>query len=290
MSYPYDVTPTIRHALRSRLLRGASVPLMGRLMMDTTADGAPVLIDPVTAEELSPTTLPAFILSTDGNAEDGNILRQHWDLSRADTVGIPVIWSHNPRGEGTTALLGSWRDLGVRDIGGRKCLVGRSDLDMGLTEGATAMGQIRRGYLRAVSVGWRPGMVVRRGALDITDPAYLPPVDDECGYPDEGLVMGSPEAPNALMECSLCAVPSDPAAFATERLYAAAERAYTGSGRDGRQTAALDMDAFLVTIRDHAGAQAFLRRMVDQEVARRLAPSLAPVRTVADLFPSPRST
>ena len=275
---------TIRNAIRSRLLAGSSIPLMGRLMMDAPTMGPSVPVDPETAQELAPTALPAFILSTDGEAEDGNILRQSWDLSRMDTVGIPVIWSHNPRGEGSCALLGAWRDIGVRDINGRKCLVGRCDLDMALEEGATAMGQIRRGYLRAVSVGWRPGMVTRRGSLDPKDPAYLPPVDDECGYPEEGLVMGSPEEPNALMECSLCAVPSDPAAFVTERLHVAAERAYAGTIRGARSGADLDLDAFLVAIRDHVGAQAFIRRVVDQEVSRRLSAPSA-VRTLSDIFP-----
>lgn len=97
--------------------------------------------------------------------------------------------------------------------------------------------------------------------------------------------MGSEREPNALMECSLCAVPSDPAAFVTERLHVAAERAYAGLGKGTRSGHDLDLDALLVTIRDHAGAQAFIRRLVDQAVAAR-APSPSDVRTLSDLFPS----
>lgn len=243
-------------------------------MMDTTQTGAKALIDPETADELRADALPAFILSTDGEAGDGNRVRQHWDLSRADTVGIPVIWSHDPKGADSSALLGQWTGLGVRDVNGARVLVGRPNLDMENPAGAMLMGQIRRGFCRGVSVGWRPGKCDRRGALDPEDPMYLPPEDDECGYPAEGVVMGTPEEPNCLYEASPCAVPSDPAAFVTERQYAAAERVATsllrGSPVDAVRTASpLDLDALLVYLREHRGAQAWLRREIDEAVARR---------------------
>lgn len=265
---------------------------MGRLMMDVTSTGTPTLIDPETAAELSADRLPAFVLSTEGEATDGNIVRAFWDLSRADTVGIPVLWAHQGRGE----VLGQWRDLGVRDMGGAKCLVGRTDMDMALPAGAEKMGQIRRGYVRGVSVGWQPGEVVRRGALDPGDKWYRKPIDGDCG-PEEGLVMGSETAPNVAMEGSLCGVPADPAAFATERQRVAAERAVDAIGRGSHPRAiGMDLDALLATVAVNPGARAFLSRLIDERIAhaqradgaRPSAPGPSP-RTFADLFSS-RST
>lgn len=270
----------IASAIRNRYLSGRSIPLVGRLMMGATTLGASVLLDPETGGELRAEALPAFIMSTEGEAGDGHILRQEWDLSRsADNggVGIPVLWSHRASGE----LLGQWADVGVRDTGNGRHLWGRANLDVATEHGAEAMGQIRRGFLRAVSVGWAPGEVIRRGALEPSDPLYRPPIDDECGQPAEGLVMGSAAAPNHLLEASLCAVPSDPAAYVTERTYAAAERFLDGIGRAAtspRVSMPADIDALLLLVRDHPGARAWISREIRAIASadRAAAPQSAP--------------
>lgn len=258
--------------------------MTGRLMMDMPTTGPAVLVDPETGGELASTALPAFVLSTEGEAGDGHILRQHWDLSRsADSggVGIPILWSHNARGE----LLGQWTQIGVRDLGGKK-LCGRANIDIGTDDGAEAMGQIRRGFLRAVSVGWIPGATVRRGALDPGDVDYREPVDDECGMPEEGMVMGTPEQPNRLLEGSLCAVPSDPAAYVTERLHAAAERALAGLARPSGARASLptDIDALLLLLRDHPGVRALVVREIQSIIRAERSEPTAEVRTIESLF------
>lgn len=268
----------IASAIRHRYLSGRSIPLVGRLMMGATTMGASVLLDPETGGELRAEALPAFIMSTEGEAGDGHILRQEWDLSRsADLggVGIPVIWSHVAKGENSRTIYGQWTGIGVRDIDGKK-LCGRTNLDMDIENGREAMGQIRRGFLRAVSVGWNPGEVTRRGALEPSDLLYLPPVDDECGQPAEGLVMGSAASPNRLLEASLCAVPSDPAAYVTERTYAAAERFLDGIGRattSPRASMPADIDALLLLVRDHPGARAWISREIRAIVSADRAPS-----------------
>lgn len=268
----------IASAIRHRYLSGRSIPLVGRLMMGATTLGASVLLDPETGGELRAEALPAFIMSTEGEAGDDHILRQHWDLSRSadhGSVGIPVIWSHAAKGENSRAIYGQWTGLGVRDIGGKK-LCGRTNLDMDIENGREAMGQIRRGFLRSISVGWSPGALSRRGSLDVLDPWYREPIDDECGQPAEGFIMGTPEQPNVLLEGSLCAVPSDPAAYVTERTYAAAERFLDGIGRAAtspRSSMPADIDALLLLVRDHSGARAWISREIRAIVSADRAPS-----------------
>ena len=131
----------------ARLLQNRPLPLLGRLLTDPSR-AETVLLDPETGGELAENRLPAFVLSTEHEAEDRHILRQHWDLSRADGAGVPVLWNHDP-----DRHLGQWRELAVTDLPGLgRVLVGRADLDPELPEAASKRSQIRRGYLSSVSV------------------------------------------------------------------------------------------------------------------------------------------
>src|SRR5687767_6439243 len=101
-----------RSHVAARLLGGRPLPLLGRLLADTTRRGEYVALDPATGGELSDRDdRPAFVLSTEAEATDGHIVRQHWNLSRAGKVGIPVLWNHNQ-----DVLLGQWQELTVHSL------------------------------------------------------------------------------------------------------------------------------------------------------------------------------
>lgn len=243
----------------ARLLAGRPDPLLGRLLSEEREDGPPVLIDPETGGELSPSRLPAFVLSTEREATDGHILRQFWDLSRADEAGIPVLWNHDP-----DRLLGQWRELAVTDhptLG--RILTGRADLDTESAEASERLSQIRRGYLRAVSVRWAPGETIRRGDLDPADPLYREPQNDLCDQPAEGFVMGSERGPNHLIETSLTPIPADQRAAVTERHARAAAELHTAL-RGG----AADVDRILGLLADDPRVRAWGLRLVRSEVER----------------------
>lgn len=266
----------------SRLLSGRPVYTSGRLLVDDTRE-TPVLLDPDTGGELGEKRLPAFVLSTERSATDGHIVMQEWDLSRGDTVGIPILWAHNSRGD----LLGQWRDLGVRSLDDGRKLIGRADFDMGLPIAAEKAGQALRGYARSVSIGWQPGATTRRGELPKDHPHYAEAREDECGQPAEGLVMGTAAAPNRLFECSLVPVPADDGAFAIERSFQAAERALSGSlvAPEAR-----DLDTILAAVAGHPAARAWIRQQLRQLVDERFAalaspPAPAPRRGVVRFVP-----
>lgn len=209
-----------RAATHFSLTRGiAPYFLVGRLLSDVDTVGREVAIDPTTGNEVRDDR-PAFILSTEGEASDGNIVRQHWDLSRASSVGVPVLWSHDPE-----QLRGQWEDLKVMDLPTGRSLVGRARLSTTNTHAIELRDMIREGILRAVSVGWQPGASVRRGALGKDDPFYRDAEDGDCGEAREGLVMGTASNPNRLIECSLVSTPADPRAVVTARMVASADRA-----------------------------------------------------------------
>lgn len=217
-----------RAASHFQLTRGiAPYFLMGRLLSDADALGHEVAIDPATGGEVRDDR-PAFILSTEGEASDGHVVRQHWDLSRASSVGVPVLWSHDPG-----QLRGQWEDLKVMDLPGGRSLVGRARLSTTNAHAIELRDMIREGILRAVSVGWQPGATVRRGNLAKDDPLYRDAEDGDCGEAREGLVMGTAVDPNKLIECSLVSTPADPRAVVTARILASGDRAADALIRSG---------------------------------------------------------
>ena len=219
------MTTLYRRHVAALLRAGRPAPLLGALLCrDASPEkGAPPVAEgsDTSAADGAPAVGadPEFVISTEGEASDDNIVLQHWDFSRAEGPGIPVLWCHDQRG----ALLGQWSGLAVEDVAGptgkaRRRTVARCGLDRELPQAEMYRGQIQRRMLRAVSTGWRPGAMTRRGELDPADEYYREAVDGYCG-PEEGYVMGSAEEPNVLIECSLVACPADPEAYLVSRLY-----------------------------------------------------------------------
>jgi len=65
--------------------------------------------------ELRADALPVFRLSTDGEASDGNILDQEWDLSRIEGGIAPILGNHR-LGQGMEFGLGNWRNARIVDV------------------------------------------------------------------------------------------------------------------------------------------------------------------------------
>ena len=270
----------------ARLIRGLSTPMYGRLLADTTRAGEITLLDPDSGDELSRAdNRPAFVLSTEAEASDGHIVRQHWDLSRAGSVGIPVLWGHD-----ADRLLGQWQDMAIHSLDDGPALVGRAFLDPETPEAQLRRGQISRGTLNAVSVGWIPGERVRRGDLDSEDPLWREPEDDWCDQPAEGLVMGTQAHPNALMEASLVSVPAQAEAVVTERMHQRAVKTLTNTLR---APSGADFDALMSYMASDPATRAWLKRFIRSliiETREAPAPAADPLpdlpRTIGDLFPS----
>lgn len=260
------------------LLRGQPTPIVGRLLVGYTRAAQPALLDPDTGSELSrEDDRPAFVLSTEGEATDGHIVRQHWDLSRAAAggPGIPILWGHDP-----DKLLGQWQDLqrvADLEIGGRALgpsLVARAYLDPEDADAQHRKGQIKRGILNATSMGWIPGEALRRSELDENDPLYRAPMEDDCGQPAEGLVMGTERGPNIAIEGSLVSTPAQATAVVTERLMGGAERA-AAQVLSGQAARGGDLDRLMAVVARDPRAQAWLRRLIQTEL-RALQPAPAP--------------
>lgn len=205
---------------------------------------------------------PMFVLSTEGPATDSHIVRQFWDLSRVEGAGAPILWNHN-----ANILLGQWRDAKVEGTPGQAGarLVARPDFDMEDPEGAHRAGQVARGFVRACSVGWAPGALVRRGSLKEDDPLFRPMEDDDCGQPIEGYVMGTEDDPNVLIEASLTPTPADPDAIAIGRI-ASGERSVAALAQ-GERVSGIDLGGVLLALRDRPGVRSFVRSAARDELA-----------------------
>lgn len=153
---------------------------------------------------------PKFVISTNSrNATDNNIVLQYWDLSRQDTVGIPVLDSHDTR-----RSIGNWTNLRVETINGVESLTGEIRWNPHEPLAIQREKEFKDEFLNAVSVRWIPGFQIRRSELPKDSPYYAPPSEDECGYPNEGYLMGSAEVPNRMLEASTTFLPADDTAVA----------------------------------------------------------------------------
>ena len=202
------------------------------------------------------------MLSTEGAATDAHIVRQFWDLSRVEGAGAPILWNHD-----ADVLLGQWHSAAVEGTPGQPGarLIARAGFDLEDPLGAHRAGQVKRGFIRACSVGWVPGALVRRGSLKEDDPLFRPMEDDDCGQPIEGYVMGTEDEPNLLVEASLTGTPADPDAVAVERI-AGGERSVAALAR-GERVSGVDLGGALLALRDRPGVRSFVRSAARDELA-----------------------
>lgn len=269
----------LRSHATARLLAGSPVFLVGRLLTDRDSHGREVAIDPSTGGELSQSDpRPAWVISTEGEATDGDILRQFWDFSRVEAGICPILFNHDK-----DEFLGQVQDAQVIDDGKGRRAVARGAF--GETETALELlPEIRAGRLPGVSVRWKSGAKVRRSELDPTDPWYKPASEDECGMPGEGYVLGSAEDRNVLFELSVVTMPADPAALSYSRAVEDGYRAIGEMARGVEPTASAFANA-LLALRDNPEIAAYLAR----RDARLRESILAEVRGAPAAQPKPRT-
>ena len=247
---------------------------VGRVLLGRTSSGASVPLDPTTGGEVRASDPVSYVLSTDGEATDGNLVRQFWDLGRMRSGVMPILLNHGL--ERAPLGLGYWRDGEVIDLPGdpnpvtrkpHRALVARAGFDLGDPQAAEADRKSRAGFAPSVSIGWLPGGRVLRGDLPKDDPGYRDARTDECGARTEGYVMGTEGDPNVALEASLTPLPADMRAMVIERM----ERARRGAERLDPSGRGLDLDALLVQLREHPGVRRMAREMARAELVALLS-------------------
>lgn len=237
---------------------------VGLVLTDRRETGAQVLLG-ADGNELRADAMPVFRLSTDGEAEDGNIVEQYWDLSRIEAGIGPILLNHSVRNSAPLGL-GQWRSPTISDwestaADGKK-LKGRSllasaDFSPDVPDARLALSMVRSGHLRSTSVGWQPGGSMLRGDLPKDHPRYREARTDDCGTRIEGRIMGTEGDPNRFIEASVTPVPSDPNAVDVRALH---QLEQLGRGEEVR---GLDLRRTLLALRDAPGVEAWATARAD---------------------------
>lgn len=268
----------------------------GSVLSSATRDGTFVALG-ADGNELRADALPVFRLSTDGEATDGNILDQEWDLTRADRGILPILANHTVRGEAPFGL-GQWRNARVVSVSAKSGPDSRelhADADFAriIPMGAQASDLVRGGYLRSVSMGWKPGFRTLRGDLPKDHRWYRTPMTDDCGTRIEGYVMGRADDPNLAVEGSMTPIPSDPGATQVDGQRSAIAIRSLASLAQGERASGADLGAILLAIRGRPGVREWARSVLREELAtlegrallRSLLTEPAPApRTLAQVF------
>ena len=266
MPYARTMDPAIVSLLALMARNGEQHYTVGRLLCARDSGGAVVALDPQTGGEVKRDAPVSYVLSTDGEATDGNLVRQHWNLERMGAGVMPILVNHGV--ERAPLGLGYWRDGTVIDLPGDanprtgkpyRALVARAGFDLGDPMAAEADRKSRAGFAPSVSIGWIPGGRILRGDLPKDDPGYRDARTDECGLRTEGYVMGTEGDPNYALEASLTPLPADMRAVTIERMAAARQQIARIGGAD---RSALDLDAVLASLREHPGVRRFLTDLI----------------------------
>lgn len=237
----------------------------GTVLADSTREGQFVPLGE-DGQELRADARPVFRLSTDGEAEDGNILDQEWDLTRSERGIAPILANHTTRNEAPFGL-GQWRNARVVTAGQARELHAEADFTRIVPLGAQAEDLVRAGYLRAVSVGWRPGFRTLRGDLPKDHRWYRAPMTDDCGTRIEGYVMGRSDEPNRLIEATMTPIPADPGALQVDGQRAALAVRDLAHLAQGERASGADLGTLLLAIRGRPGVREWVRTVLREELA-----------------------
>ena len=149
-----------------------------------------------------PVKVYTFVASTEQPARDDHILLQNWDLTNYAANPV-ILYGHD---HDVVVGRGSNLRVATGPNGARALLV-----DVELDEGnpdvliQRIVHQVKRDFLRSVSVSWITNSAKRRSSYPSDSPFYE---EDSWGY-----VIGE-EKPSELLEISIASVPSDANALA----------------------------------------------------------------------------
>ena len=137
------------------------------------------------------------VASTDAVDRMSDVVSQDWDL-RAFKDNPVIVWAHNyeaaPVGKATS----------VEVVEGRLMVQIQWDDEEDNPDGMRTARQFKDGFMNAVSVGFSPGATVQRSRLDIDNP----------NHGERGMVYGTQDSPNVLLEVSAVTLPANPEALA----------------------------------------------------------------------------
>lgn len=150
-----------------------------------------------------------FVASTAAVDSYQDIVEQTWKLDRFKLNPVFLL-QHNS----WSVPIGRVEQIGVEKIGVEKvgdveALVASVRFDMDDPDAAAIAGKYKRGFMHAVSVGFRAGKMTARSMLPEADPRYAP----------RGYILSD----NELLELSAVTIPANPEAVAQR----AAQRGWT---------------------------------------------------------------
>lgn len=126
-----------------------------------------------------------------------DVVAQHWDLRSYQSNPV-VVWAHDY----SQAPVGKALDVQVQD--GQLMARIQWDASDDNPAGQRTARQFAEGYMSAVSVGFAPQVSTQRRRLD----------PEHHWYGESGMVHGSSDAPNMLLEISAVPLPANPQALA----------------------------------------------------------------------------
>lgn len=145
-----------------------------------------------------------FVASTAAVDSYQDIVEQTWKLDRFRKNPVFLL-QHNS----WSVPIGRVETIGVEKVGGLDALVASVRFDMDDPEAAAIAGKYARGFMHAVSVGFRAGKVTARSMVP----------QDDARYGKAGYILGD----NELLELSAVTIPANPEAVAQR----AAQRGWT---------------------------------------------------------------
>lgn len=136
-----------------------------------------------------------FVASTAAVDSYQDIVEQTWKLDRFRKNPVFLL-----QHDSWSVPIGRVETIGVEKVGGQEALVASVRFDLDDPDAAAVAGKYARGFMHAVSVGFRPGKVTARSTLLEADPRYA----------KGGYILGD----NELLELSAVTIPANPEAVA----------------------------------------------------------------------------